>query len=181
MIRGSIDRVRAKVMRLAHADGLPLPAYQSAEAAGLDLVAAIPKTTPLVIAPGHFTAVPTGLCLHLPLGMEGQVRPRSGLAAHHGLTVLNAPGTVDSDYRGEIQVLLINHGPKPVTITRGDRVAQLIVARVSRVTLIEVATLGTTKRGDAGFGSTGISAPRPAKPKKGKAVSKTAAGKKARS
>ena len=142
------------VMRLPHGKNLPLPAYQTAEAAGLDLAAALGADT-LCLAPGARQLVPTGLALHIPPGFEGQVRPRSGLALNHGLTVLNAPGTIDSDYRGEISVLLVNHGDAPVSIGHGMRIAQLVIAPVVRVTLAEVEALGTTARGAGGYGSTG--------------------------
>ncbi|MEA2930339.1 MAG: dUTP pyrophosphatase [Hyphomicrobiales bacterium] len=147
--------VAISVKRLPHGDGLALPAYQSEGASGLDLLAAVPADTPLVIAPGRRVAVPTGIALALPPGTEGQVRPRSGLALRHGVTVLNAPGTVDADYRGEVQVLLVNHGAEPVTITRGMRIAQLVIASVTQVRLIDVAELDDTRRGAGGFGSTG--------------------------
>jgi dUTP pyrophosphatase len=144
---------RIKLVRLAHADGLPLPAYQSQGAAGLDLLAAVEKK--LVLRPGKRALIPTGLILELPPGYEAQVRPRSGLALRHGVTVLNSPGTIDSDYRGEVQVLLVNLGDRPFTVGRGERIAQLVVARCERVTLVEVAKAGTTRRGAGGFGSTG--------------------------
>jgi dUTP pyrophosphatase len=144
------------VTRLPHGAGLPLPAYQSALAAGLDLYAAVAADAPVIIAPGCWTAIPTGIALALPPGTEGQVRPRSGLAARHGVTVLNAPGTVDADYRGEVQVLLINHGREPFTVERGARVAQLVVAPVTAVRLVETVALEATGRGAAGFGSTGV-------------------------
>ena len=143
------------VMRLQHGADLPLPSYQSDAASGLDLLAAVPAEAPLVIAPGRHATVPTGIAIALPHGAEAQVRPRSGLARQHGVTVLNAPGTVDADYRGEIQVLLINHGAEPFAITRGMRIAQLVVAAVARVRLTEVARLDETTRGSGGFGSTG--------------------------
>jgi dUTP pyrophosphatase len=146
-----------QLTRLPHAADLPLPAYQSEQAAGLDLMAAVAADTPLVIAPGRWAAVPTGLVIALPAGSEGQVRPRSGLAARDGITVLNAPGTVDADYRGEVQVLLVNHGPEPFTVTRGMRIAQLVVAPVLRAKVVESAHLSTTARGAGGFGSTGVS------------------------
>ncbi len=149
--------VTVQVMRLPHGAGLPLPAYQSAAAAGFDLIAAVPADAPLTIAPGRYAAVPTGIAIALPAGTEAQVRPRSGLARNHGVTVLNAPGTVDADYRGEIQVLLINHGNESFAITRGMRIAQLVVGQVVRATLREVETLDETVRGTAGFGSTGTS------------------------
>ncbi len=142
-------------MRLAHGQDLPLPSYQSALAAGLDLLAAVPANTPLTIAPGARALVPTGIAIALPAGHEAQVRPRSGLAARHGLTVLNAPGTIDADYRGELQVLLVNHGSESVSITRGMRIAQLVIAPVTRAQLREVASLDETQRGTGGFGSTG--------------------------
>jgi dUTP pyrophosphatase len=144
-----------RIMRLPHGADLPLPSYQSDAASGLDLLAAVRADTPLVIAPGRHAAVPTGIAIALPPGMEAQVRPRSGLARSHGVTVLNAPGTVDADYRGEIQVLLINHGIEPFAITRGMRIAQLVVAAVTRVRLAEVPRLDQTIRGTGGFGSTG--------------------------
>ncbi|MEZ5849697.1 MAG: dUTP diphosphatase [Hyphomicrobiaceae bacterium] len=147
-----------KVQQLAHALGLPLPAYQTDAAAGLDLVAAVPEGKPLVLRKGMAALVPTGLVLELPAGMEGQVRPRSGLALKHGVTVLNAPGTIDADYRGEVGVLLVNHGAKAFKVTRGERIAQLVIAPVARVTLVAVTRTGATGRGTGGFGSTGIKA-----------------------
>ena len=143
------------VMRLPHGADLPLPAYQSEAASGLDLLAAVPAAAPLTIPPGRHAAVPTGIAIALPAGVEAQVRPRSGLARNHGVTVLNTPGTVDADYRGEIQVLLINHGDGPFVITRGMRIAQLVMATITRVTLAEVSRLDVTARGIGGFGSTG--------------------------
>lgn len=142
-------------MRLPHSVGLPLPAYQSAGAAGLDLSAAIPESEPIELAPGERMAVPTGFAIELPHGFEGQVRPRSGLALRHGLTCLNAPGTIDADYRGEILVILVNHGQEPVRLQRGMRVAQLVVAPISQVSLVETRDLSTTERNQGGFGSTG--------------------------
>ena len=142
-----------RIMRLAHGRDLPLPSYQSALAAGLDLLAAV--DTPLTIASGGRALVPTGIAIALPEGSEAQVRPRSGLAVKHGLTVLNAPGTIDADYRGELQVLLVNLGSESVTVTRGMRIAQLVVAAVARAQLREVASLDETSRGSGGFGSTG--------------------------
>jgi dUTP pyrophosphatase len=147
--------VEVQVQRLPHGEGLPLPSYQSAQASGLDLLAAVPETAPLVITPGARALVPTGIAIAIAQGYEAQVRPRSGLAARHGLTVLNAPGTIDADYRGEIQVLLVNLGGEPVTITRGMRVAQLVIAPVVRGHIFEVASLEKTPRGSGGFGSTG--------------------------
>ena len=144
-----------RILRLPHGADLPLPAYQSAEAAGLDLLAAVSADAPLMLAPGARAQVPTGLAIALPPGHEAQVRPRSGLAARHGVTVLNAPGTIDADYRGEVQVLLINHGAESVAIERGMRIAQLIVAPVTHARLVETAALDDTARGAGGFGSTG--------------------------
>jgi dUTP pyrophosphatase len=147
--------IRIEIRQLPHGIGLALPAYQSAHAAGLDLLAAVPEEAPLTLAPGRHALVPTGLCIALPPGTEAQVRPRSGLAAKHGVTVLNAPGTVDADYRGEIGVLLINHGAAPFTIRRGERIAQLVIAAVIRAELVAAAALSPTDRGGGGFGSTG--------------------------
>ena len=147
--------VRIDVRRLPHGEGLALPAYQSAHAAGLDLVAAVPEDAPMTLDPGKYALVPTGLTIALPPGYEAQVRPRSGLAAKHGITVLNSPGTVDADYRGEICVLLINHGDAPFPIRRGERIAQMVIAAVTQVELVAVAELSATERGSGGFGSTG--------------------------
>ncbi|OYW67689.1 MAG: deoxyuridine 5'-triphosphate nucleotidohydrolase [Bosea sp. 12-68-7] len=152
------------VLRLPHAVGLPLPAYESAGAAGLDLRAALAEGAVLELAPGARDLVPTGLCLQLPEGFEAQVRPRSGLAARHGVTVLNAPGTVDSDYRGEVKVILINHGTQTYPIRRGDRIAQLVVAPVARAQFSEVSALEATSRGTRGFGSTGVHFQHPPSP-----------------
>ena len=147
--------VRVEIRQLPHGEGLALPAYQSAHAAGLDLLAAVPEDAPMVLAPGKYALVPTALTIALPPGFEAQVRPRSGLAAKHGITVLNSPGTVDADYRGEIGVLLINHGDAPFPIRRGERIAQMVIAAVVMAELVPVATLSTTDRGTGGFGSTG--------------------------
>jgi dUTP pyrophosphatase len=146
--------VKVEVRQLPHGEGLPLPAYQSADAAGLDLLAAVPEEAPMILAPGRHALVPTGLAIALPQGFEAQVRPRSGLAAKYGVTVLNAPGTIDADYRGEIGVLLINHGDAPFTIRRGERIAQMVIAAVARAELV-AASLSATARGSGGFGSTG--------------------------
>jgi dUTP pyrophosphatase len=135
------------------ADVLPLPRYMTAGAAGMDLVADVDGE--VVLDPGERRLVPTGIAVAIPVGFEGQVRPRSGLAVRHGLTLLNAPGTIDADYRGEVQVLLVNLGPAPVRVRRGDRIAQLVFAPVATATLTEVAALPATARGDGGFGSTG--------------------------
>ena len=145
---------RVRFRRLGNGEGLPLPAYATAHAAGLDLAAA----QDIVIAPGARALVPTGFAMQLPQGFEAQVRPRSGLALRHGVTVLNAPGTVDADYRGEICVLLVNLGQQPFTAARGDRIAQLVIAPVAHVAVTEAAELGGTARGEGGFGSTGTSA-----------------------
>ncbi len=146
--------VMVRVLRLPHGVGLPLPAYATAGAAGADLHAAVSE--PLVLAPGERRAVPTGLVLEIPPGYEAQVRPRSGLALRHGVTVANAPGTVDSDYRGEVRVLLVNLGAEPFTVTRGDRIAQLVVAPVTRAEFAEAVELSGSRRGAGGFGSTGV-------------------------
>jgi dUTP pyrophosphatase len=150
-----MSEIRVRIMRLPHGADLPLPSYQSDAASGLDLLAAVPADAPLSIAPGRYAAVPTGVAIALPTGMEAQVRPRSGLARQHGVTVLNAPGTIDADYRGEIQVLLINHGSAPFTIARSMRIAQLVLAHVARTELEEATELDVTSRGNRGFGSTG--------------------------
>jgi dUTP pyrophosphatase len=144
-----------EVVRLAHAEGLPLPAYETAHAAGMDLRAAVAESAPLILRPGERAAVPTGLAMAIPAGLEGQVRPRSGLALRAGVTCLNAPGTIDADYRGEVNVILINLGEADFTIRRGDRIAQLVIAPATSAVWNEVATLDTTARGDGGFGSTG--------------------------
>jgi dUTP diphosphatase len=159
-----MSAIPVRIMRLPHGADLPLPSYQSASASGLDLLAAVPADAPLTIAPGRHAAVPTGIAIALPPGTEAQVRPRSGLARTHGVTVLNSPGTVDADYRGEIQVLLINHGREPLTVTRGMRMAQLVVAHVTRIELREVMELSVTTRGIGGFGSTGAGGPDLRKP-----------------
>jgi len=147
--------IKIEIRQLPHGEGLALPAYQSDHAAGLDLLAAVPADSPLVLLPGRHALVPTALTIALPPGYEAQVRPRSGLAAKHGVTVLNAPGTVDADYRGEIGVLLINHGKEPFSIGRGERIAQMVIASVVRAELAAVASLSETERGSGGFGSTG--------------------------
>jgi len=147
--------VTVSVKRLPHGADLPLPSYQSEAAAGVDLLAAVAEDAPLTIPPGGYAAVPTGLTIAQPLGTEAQVRPRSGLALRHGVTVLNAPGTIDADYRGEIQVLLVNHGAKPFAVTRGTRIAQLVIASVLRIQFAESDELDETARGAGGFGSTG--------------------------
>lgn len=143
------------VQRLAHGDDLPLPHYQTTQSAGMDLYAACNADTPLILAPGERALVPTGLSMALPDGHEAQIRPRSGLAYKHGVTVLNSPGTIDADYRGEVKVLLINHADAPFTITRGMRIAQMVIAPVLQADLTAVASLEETERGAGGFGSTG--------------------------
>jgi dUTP pyrophosphatase len=147
--------VKVEVQQLPHGNGLALPAYQSAHAAGLDLLAAVPEDAPVMLAPGKHALIPTGLTIALPQGYEAQVRPRSGLAAKHGVTVLNSPGTVDADYRGEVCVLLINHGDQPFPVRRGERIAQMVIAEVAQVELVSVTSLSATDRGSGGFGSTG--------------------------
>ncbi len=150
-----MSKLQLQVTRLAHGADLPLPAYQSAAAAGLDLMAAVAVDAPVTIGPGGRALIPTGLTIALPGGTEGQVRPRSGLAARHGVTVLNSPGTIDADYRGEIQVILVNLGQESFTVARGMRIAQLIIAPTVRVRIRETAKLDETTRGVGGFGSTG--------------------------
>lgn len=147
--------ITVEITRLPHGHDLPLPSYQSALAAGLDLLAAVPEDTPLTLAPGMRILVPTGIAIALPAGFEAQVRPRSGLAVKHGVTVLNTPGTIDADYRGELQVLLVNLGSDSFELIRGSRIAQLVVTPITRIRLSEVAALAPTVRGTGGFGSTG--------------------------
>jgi dUTP pyrophosphatase len=148
--------VKLQIQRLPNGAGLPLPSYQSKAAAGLDLMAAVPEDAPMILAPGGRALVPCGIAIALPPGFEGQVRPRSGLAVRHGITVLNAPGTIDADYRGEVMVLLVNLGTEPFAITRGMRIAQLVVAPVARAEVTGTAELDVTVRGAGGFGSTGV-------------------------
>ena len=143
------------ILRLSHAAGLPLPAYETAGAAGMDLRAAVPVHEPMVLRPGARAAVSTGFAFALPAGYEAQVRPRSGLALKSGITQLNTPGTIDCDYRGEVKVILINHGEADFTVRRGDRIAQLVIAPVTRASWVEVDSLDETARGAGGFGSTG--------------------------
>jgi dUTP pyrophosphatase len=150
-----VTTITLQVLRLPHGGDLPLPKYQTTHAAGMDLMAAVPADAPVVIAAGARALVPTGIAIALPDACEAQVRPRSGLAAKNGVTVLNSPGTIDSDYRGELQVILINHGSEPFRVERGMRIAQLVVAPVIRAEIVGVAALGATERGDGGFGSTG--------------------------
>jgi dUTP pyrophosphatase len=148
--------VDVRIMRLPHGADLPLPAYQSALAAGLDLVAAVPAAAPIQISSGARALIPTGVAIALPADYEAQIRPRSGLALRHGVTVLNSPGTIDADYRGEIQIILVNLGAEPFVIDRGMRIAQLVIAPISHVKLVESASLDSTERSVGGFGSTGI-------------------------
>ena len=148
--------IKIKFKRLPHGAGLPIPAYQSRDAAGLDLLAAIPANEARTLAAGAYAVIPSGLSMELPRGTEAQVRPRSGLAAKFGVTVLNSPGTIDADYRGEIGVILINHGKDPFVIRRGDRIAQMVISTVAQARITETKALSATKRGTGGFGSTGV-------------------------
>lgn len=145
-----------KIVQLPHANGLELPSYETADAAGMDLRAAIPENRPEIIESGIRMLVPTGLVMEIPRGFEGQIRPRSGLAFKHGITCLNTPGTIDADYRGEIMVLLINHGSQAFKIERGMRIAQMVIAPVMQVEIIKVSLANETERGSGGFGSTGV-------------------------
>lgn len=147
--------VTVRVAPLPHFEGLALPAYETADAAGMDLRAAVPADAPMTLKPGERAMVPTGLTVALPPRHEAQVRPRSGLAAKHGVTCLNSPGTIDADYRGEVKVILINHGQEPFVIKRGERIAQMVIAPVFQARFEEIATLDETARGEGGFGSTG--------------------------
>ncbi len=147
------NSVPVAIKRLPHGLDLPLPAYQTDDAAGMDLYAAV--EAPVALGPGEYGLIPTGLSMALPSGYEAQVRPRSGLSAKHGVTVLNSPGTIDADYRGEVKVILINHGQSAFEITRGERIAQMLIAPVTHGVLEEVDTLPETVRGEGGFGSTG--------------------------
>jgi dUTP pyrophosphatase len=150
-----VNKIRIEIMRLPHAADLALPAYQSEQAAGLDLMAAVPADSPVSIAPGARALIGTGIALSLPAGIEGQLRPRSGLALRNGVTVLNSPGTIDADYRGEIQVILANFGSDVFVVQRGDRIAQLVFAATLQVDISEATALNETTRGVGGFGSTG--------------------------
>jgi dUTP pyrophosphatase len=151
-----VSKLFVSFVQMPHAAGLPAPAYATADAAGMDLSAAVEDDAPVTLAPGQRAAIPTGLQLAIPQGFEGQVRPRSGLALKNAVTVLNAPGTIDADYRGEVKVILINLGTEPFEITRGMRIAQLVFAPVVRATMQQAATLDETARGEGGFGSTGV-------------------------
>jgi len=148
--------VKVGIRQLDHAKGLPLPSYATAGAAGLDLSAAIGENEKITLKPGKRTLVPTGLQIHLPDGFEAQIRPRSGLALKNGIALVNAPGTIDADYRGEIGVILVNLGEDDFQITRGLRIAQMVIAPVTRADLVEMDVLGATERGAGGFGSTGV-------------------------
>ena len=150
-----MEYIEVEVRKLAHAEGLELPQYETEHSAGMDLRAAVPEEEPVVLHPGERTLIPTGLQIALPRGHEGQVRPRSGLAVRNGVTVLNSPGTIDADYRGEVKVILVNLGEEPFEIRRGERIAQLIVARHERVTWSGANDLQETVRGAGGFGHTG--------------------------
>jgi dUTP pyrophosphatase len=144
-----------ELRRLPHGEGLPLPAYETVHAAGMDLRAAVAEDDPVTLRPGERAAIPTGLAMAIPPGFEGQVRPRSGLALKSGVTCLNTPGTIDADYRGEVKVILINLGEAAVTLRRGERIAQLVIAPVTQIPFVETETLSDTARGEGGFGSTG--------------------------
>ena len=147
--------IAVRLQRLPHGADLPLPTYETAGSAGMDLRAAVPEDVPVTLPPGARALVPTGLKIALPPGHEAQVRPRSGLALKHGVTCLNSPGTIDADYRGEVGVILINHGSDPFVVRRGERIAQMVVAPVLQVALVEAEALDETARGAGGFGSTG--------------------------
>ncbi len=150
-----MDKIKIPVKRLPHAADLPMPFYATEESAGMDIPAAVPQDAPITLAVGQRGLIPTGLEMALPAGFEAQIRPRSGLAVKHGITVLNSPGTIDSDYRNEVQVILINHGTEPFTIQRGERIAQMIIAPITQAVLTETDTLPATAR-TGGFGSTGV-------------------------
>lgn len=172
------------VVQLPHAKGLPLPAYQTDDAAGMDLIAALADGQDVILRGGQHAMIPTGLAMALPPGTEAQVRPRSGLAAKYGITVLNSPGTIDADYRGEISVLLINLGKAPFTVRRGERIAQMIFAPVTRARLVATVRLDETTRGAGGFGSTGVAATGPSAKRpnpKRKPVARSGSPKKSRS
>ncbi|MCH8569116.1 MAG: dUTP diphosphatase [Balneolales bacterium] len=146
--------ITLKVKRLAHSNDLPLPAYETSGSSGMDICAAIDK--PLELKSGERTLIPTGFCFEIPDGFEIQVRPRSGLAIRSGITLLNTPGTIDSDYRGEVKIIVINHGSESVKISRGDRIAQLVIQKIWQVQVVDAIELESTIRGKAGFGSTGV-------------------------
>ncbi|GAK32202.1 deoxyuridine 5'-triphosphate nucleotidohydrolase [Iodidimonas nitroreducens] len=154
MLKSPDENVCIPIMRLPHAQGLDLPSYATKDSAGMDLLAAL--ESPKTLLPGQRALIPTGLAMALPVGFEAQIRPRSGLAIKHGITVLNAPGTIDADYRGEINIIIINHGDTAFTIERGQRIAQMVVAPVLQVKVVETQDIGETDRGKGGFGSTGL-------------------------
>ncbi len=147
--------IKVQVTTLPHFEGLSLPAYETALSAGMDVRAAVPEDAPITLAPGQRHLTPTGIAIALPPGFEAQVRPRSGLALKHGVTCLNSPGTIDADYRGELKVILINHGQEPFTIKRGERIAQIVIAPVTQAAWVQVDVLPGSERGAGGFGSTG--------------------------
>ena len=153
-----MSKLTAQLMQLPHGQGLPLPSYETSEAAGMDLRAAVPEDAPLTLKPGARELVPTGFAMAIPPGFEAQIRPRSGLALRHGLSLINAPGTIDSDYRGEIKIILINQGDEDFGISRGMRIAQMVIAPVLQVAIEPVTSLDDTARGAGGFGSTGVAA-----------------------
>ena len=153
-----MSQITAQLMQLPHGQDLPLPSYETSEAAGMDLRAAVPEDAPLTLKPGARELVPTGFAMAIPPGFEAQIRPRSGLALKHGLSLVNAPGTIDSDYRGEIKIILINQGDEDFEISRGMRIAQMVIAPVLQVAIEPVTNLNDTARGAGGFGSTGVAA-----------------------
>jgi dUTP pyrophosphatase len=153
-----MSQITAQLMQLPHGQDLPLPSYETSEAAGMDLRAAVPEDAPLTLKPGARELVPTGFAMAIPTGFEAQIRPRSGLALKHGLSLVNAPGTIDSDYRGEIKIILINQGDEDFEISRGMRIAQMVIAPVLQVAIEPVTSLDDTARGAGGFGSTGLAA-----------------------
>ena len=153
-----MSQLTAQLMQLPHGQDLPLPSYETSEAAGMDLRAAVPEDAPLTLKPGARELVPTGFAMAIPPGFEAQIRPRSGLALKHGLSLVNAPGTIDSDYRGEIKIILINQGDEDFEISRGMRIAQMVIAPVLQVAIEPVTSLDNTARGASGFGSTGVAA-----------------------
>jgi dUTP pyrophosphatase len=153
-----MSQITAQLMQLPHGQDLPLPSYETSEAAGMDLRAAVPEDAPLTLKPGARELVPTGFAMAIPPGFEAQIRPRSGLALKHGLSLVNAPGTIDSDYRGEIKIILINQGDEDFEISRGMRIAQMVIAPVLQVAIEPVTSLDDTARGAGGFGSTGLAA-----------------------
>ncbi len=154
--QGTVQLTKLSIIRLPHAEDLELPSYESSGAAGMDLRAAVPENEPITLKPGERALIPTGLVMEIPTGHEGQIRPRSGLAFKHGITCLNTPGTIDNDYRGEVQVLLINHSTASFKVERGMRIAQMVIAEFSQVKIVEADLANETTRGEGGFGSTGV-------------------------